>query len=61
MGNYTQKGRPMRVDGPLAEDTLILEGLEAQETIQGDCMDVLPRLAAEGRQLVGRRYVVALI
>jgi type VI secretion system secreted protein VgrG len=31
MGDYSQKGRPMRVDGPLPEDTLLLEGFEAEE------------------------------
>ena len=69
MGNYSQAGRPLRIDTPLETDTLLLEAFEAEEGLSrpylyaagvvvrgpGDRAGVDPPRAGSAHRVDGRR------
>ncbi len=47
MGNYSQAGRPIRIDTPLATDTLLLEGFDAEEGLSRPYLYALDLLSED--------------
>ncbi|MBT8337243.1 MAG: type VI secretion system tip protein VgrG [Gemmatimonadetes bacterium] len=64
MGKYSQSGRPMRVDGPLPEDTLLLEGFEAEEGLSRPYLYTLDFVsedrAVDAKDVLRKPFLVSL-